>query len=45
MHWSACEQKMVDEGICTYNPAYDETDTDDNGHPKEPIAFWVEGQH
>ena len=37
-------QALVDEGICYYNEEYDEEKTDANGHPLEPIAFWVEGE-
>lgn len=33
-------QALVDEGIAFYNENYDEEDVDDNGVPKEPIAFW-----
>jgi len=35
---------LVDEGICTYNKLYDENDKDDKGVPKQPIAFWIEGE-
>ena len=37
-------QALVDEGICYYNELYDETKTDEHGHPLEPIAYWVEGE-
>lgn len=33
-------QALVDEGIAFYNENYDEDDVDEEGVPKEPIAYW-----
>lgn len=33
-------QRRQDEGIAFYNENYDEKDVDEEGVPKEPIAFW-----
>ena len=33
-------QRRQDEGIAFYNENYDEQDVDEEGVPKEPIAFW-----
>ena len=37
-------QALVDEKICYYNQEYDETVLGDDGHPLQPIAFWVKGE-
>ena len=33
---------LICEGIAKRNPAYIESDQDELGHPREPIAFWIE---
>lgn len=37
-------QALVDEGIAYWNKAYNESDKDELGIPKQPIAFWIPGE-
>lgn len=37
-------EALIDEGIAEINEEYDEMDKDENGIPKQPIAFWKKGE-